>query len=108
MNGRVTVCVPIYKGDRFLEETLRAIQAQTYPHFDVIMSVDGPDPVCEAIAASFLDDPRFKLFVQPQRLGWVGNLNWTMAQNDNPFRCFQQQDDLIDPTYLEVLVTYAA
>jgi hypothetical protein len=27
------------------------------------MSIDSPDPVCEAICAKFLDDPRFRMVV---------------------------------------------
>lgn len=104
MDSRVTVCVPIYRGERFLEETLRTIVAQTWRDLDVVMSLDGPDPACEAICRRFLDDPRFKLVIQPERLGWVGNFNWIMARVETEFCYYHQQDDLTDPTYAEVLV----
>lgn len=107
MNGRVTVCVPIYRGEAFLRESLQAIQAQTFTAFDVVMSIDGADPACEAICAEFVSDARFALTVQPARLGWVDNFNWTLASVDNEFCTYQQQDDLIDPTYLETLVNQA-
>jgi GT2 family glycosyltransferase len=104
VNGRATFCVPIYRGEAFLRDALRAIQAQTFTDFDVVMSIDGADPVCEAICAEFVSDARFTLAVQPQRLGWVDNFNWTLASVDNEFCLYQQQDDLIDPAYLETLV----
>lgn len=105
--GRVTIGVPIYRGEEFLEETLRCIQAQTHREFDVLMSMDGADPVCEKICTKFLKDPRFKLVIQPQRLGWVGNLNWLLEQVATEFWYFHQQDDLTAPEYLEVLVEHA-
>ena len=33
--ARVTIGVPVYHGELYLEETLRAIQAQTYREFRV-------------------------------------------------------------------------
>jgi len=81
----VTIGVPVYRGERFLAETLLSIQRQTHATFQVIMSVDSPDPVCEEICAKFLDDPRFRMVVQPKRLGWVGNLNWLLSQATDGF-----------------------
>lgn len=107
VQDRVTIGVPVYRGERFLEETLHTIQRQIYTAFDVIISVDSPDPVCEAICAKFLDDPRFKLVVQPQRLGWVGQINWLIGQVTNTFWYYHQQDDLTDPRYLQILVGHA-
>ena len=107
VRDRVTIGVPIYRGERFLEETLHAIQRQTHIAFDVIMSIDSPDPVCEAICAKFLGDQRFKLVVQPQRLGWVAQINWLLGQVTNDFWYYHQQDDLTDPTYLEALIGHA-
>ena len=105
--ARVTIGVPIYHGEEFLEETLRCIQAQTHREFEVLMSIDGADPACENICANFLKDPRFKLIIQPQRLGWVGNLNWLLEQVATEFWYFHQQDDLTAPEYLEVLIEHA-
>jgi glycosyltransferase involved in cell wall biosynthesis len=105
--GRVTIGVPIYRGEEFLEETLRCIEAQTLREFEVLMSIDGADPVCEEICAKFLKDPRFKLIIQPERLGWVGNLNWLLKQVATEFWYFHQQDDLTAPEYLEVLLEHA-
>ena len=45
--------------------------------------------------------------MQPQRLGWVGNINWLMAHVETEFWTYHQQDDVLDPRCLEVLVDYA-
>ena len=107
MDNKVTIGVPIYKGERYLEETLHSIQRQTYKSFDVVMSLDGPDPVCEAICEKFLGDSRFRMIVQPNRLGWVGNRNWLTNRVKSGFWYYHQQDDLTDDSYLEVLVDHA-
>ena len=107
MPERVTIGVPVYRGEAFLEETLHSIQAQTYREFEVLLSIDGPDPACERIGAKFLTDPRFQMTVQPERLGWVGNLNWLLSRVATDYWYFHQQDDLTEPDYIEVLLDHA-
>lgn len=102
----VTLGVPVYKGEAHLAETLASIQAQTHPYWVAHISLDGDHPASEEICQPFLSDPRFRITRQPQRLGWVGNLNWLTDQVETPFWCYQQQDDVLEPTYLEVLVNY--
>ena len=103
----VTVGLPVYPGERFIEEALVTLQRQTYPYFEAIISLDGPDPVCEELCRPFLSDSRFRLVVQPQRLGWVGNINWLMAQTATPWWMYHQQDDALDPHCLNVLIDSA-
>ena len=103
----VTIGVPVYRGELFIEDALRSIQRQTHQNFKVLISLDGADPASEKLCQPFLQDTRFKLVVQPERLGWVGNLNWLMEQVETPYWYFHQQDDLVDPRYLEVLLEKA-
>jgi GT2 family glycosyltransferase len=100
----VTIGVPVYRGELFVAETLRSIQAQTHREFLALISFDGPEPRTEEACRPFLQDSRFRLVVQPERLGWVGNINWLMSQVETPYWYYHQQDDLVDPRYVEVLV----
>ncbi len=104
---RVTIGVPVYRGEDFLEETLHSIRQQTHRDFEVLISLDEPSDGCAEICAKFLDDSRFTMSQRPQRLGWVGNINWLMAQTRTDFWYFHQQDDLVAPDYLEVLLGHA-
>ena len=107
MSKRVTIGVPVYKGEAFVADALRSIQAQTHADWEAIVSFDVPDARCEAVCRPFFSDPRFRPVVQPERLGWVGQLNWLMSQVTGDFWYFHQQDDLTEPTYLEALVDQA-
>lgn len=107
MSGHtVTVGMPVYRGQDFLPEVLAAVQDQTYRDLRVLISVDGADPECEQLIRPYLRDPRFVLTIRQNRRGWVGNLNWLMRNTDTPYWCYQQQDDLIAPDYLEHLVDH--
>ena len=107
MRERVTIGVPIFEGKLFLEESLASVRGQTYREIDVIMSLDGPDPECEEICRKFLSDLRFRLVVQPHRLGWTDHTNWLMAQVQTEFWHLQEQDDLMEPAFLETLLEHA-
>jgi hypothetical protein len=107
MSQHVTIGVPVYRGERWLRETLGCIQAQTHRDFDVLISLDGPDPACQAICESFLSDSRFRLVIQPERLGWNGNISWLMRHAEGDYWYFHQQDDLTAQNYVEVLMAHA-
>jgi glycosyltransferase involved in cell wall biosynthesis len=103
----ITVGVPVYRGELYLAESLRSLQAQTFREFNVLISLDGPQPESESVCRPFLEDPRFRLTQRPERLGWVGNINWLMDQVQTPYWVYQQQDDILDPGYLQALVDEA-
>jgi hypothetical protein len=107
MPATVTIGIPIYRGNRFLEESLASVRDQTYVEIEAIMSLDGPDFECEAICRKFLGDCRFRLVIQPERLGWMPHTNWLISQVQTEFWHLQEQDDVIDPNFLKTLVQYA-
>ena len=81
----VTIGVPVYRGQDAVAVTLECIRAQTYPKLDVLISVDGSDAATAQACQPFLSDPRFRLHVQPARLGWAGNTDWTMRNRRGDF-----------------------
>jgi Glycosyl transferase family 2 len=107
MSARVTIGIPIFRGKLFVEESLASVRDQTYPEIEVIMSLDGPDPESEGICRKYLTDSRFRLVVQPHRLGWMNHTNWLMDQVQTEFWHLQEQDDVIEPNFLEVLLEHA-
>jgi GT2 family glycosyltransferase len=104
---KIFIATPVYKGWEWVGETLASIRAQTFTDFRVTLSVDGKDQRSAAVCAAFLDDPRFEMVVQPEQLGWAGNLNWLLERCDGRFFCYWQHDDICDPLYLERLFSAA-
>ena len=100
----VTVCVPVWNGEAFVEETLDSARSQTLDDISVLVSVDRSDDrsaeICRAFAAG---DPRFQVFVQPARLGWIGNVNWLLRRIESETACILPHDDVLAPSYLERL-----
>ena len=81
----VTVCVPAYNAAGWIADTLDSIAGQTFADFRVVISLDRSEDESESVCRRYLADPRFELVVQPNRLGWVGNVNALIARVETPF-----------------------
>ena len=103
----ITVGMPLYKGQDFVGEALRSLQAQTYRDFDVIISVDGGDEASAEACRPFLADSRFRMVIHQERLDWVGNFNWLLQQPMGDFFCYRQHDDLTTPDFFTKLIEAA-
>src|SRR4051794_39832081 len=104
----VTIGVPVYRGQDDLPITLECLRTQSYQNLDVLISVDAGDEESALACEPFLRrDPRFRMQVQPSRLGWAANTDWTMRARRGEFYIFQQHDDQVSPTYVADLVDTA-
>jgi len=105
----VTIGVPVYRGRDTLPGLLECLRTQTYENLDILLSIDANDqPSAEAAAPILAKDPRIRIVVQPVRLGWAGNTDWTMKNCRGDFYIYQQHDDRVSPTYVADLVAAAA
>ena len=107
MQARILVGVPAYRGALHIAETLRSIIEQEFAAFQVLISVDNGDRDTAQACAPFLADPRFRLVVHEERLGWDRNINWLMGECASEFFCYWQQDDLATKDYLRSLILFA-
>jgi glycosyltransferase involved in cell wall biosynthesis len=100
----VTICIPTWQAEPFIERTLNCARAQTHDKIRILVSVDrcddGTEAVCRKHAAQ---DSRIDVRVQPERLGWSGNSNFLLDQVDTEFYFLYFHDDIIEPTYAERL-----
>ncbi len=100
----VSIILPIYKVEDYLEECLISIQNQTYDHFEVIAINDAsPDRCVEIFENTVGQDSRFKLFSQKNGgISKVRNLGLNLAEGE--LLTFVDSDDTLEKEYLEELV----
>ena len=97
----LTIGMPLYRNAATLERTVRAIQAQTFTDFQVIMSDDiSPDDTVAVAERLIAGDARFTLVRQPKNLNY-GNFRYVLNAADTPFFVFLSGDDWWEPTFLE-------
>jgi glycosyltransferase involved in cell wall biosynthesis len=102
---RVDALLPAWRAERFIEQTLDALAAQTWPNLHIVISDDAsPDrtaSLCEAFAAR---TPNARLIRQSSNLGWIGNSNALLGQTEGDYFFFALHDDLPHPRFVERMV----
>jgi glycosyltransferase involved in cell wall biosynthesis len=73
---RVSVCIPVYNGERFLAETIRSVLDQTYRDFELVVLDNASTDATGRIARSF-GDPRVRVETNPSTI--VQPENWRAA-----------------------------
>ncbi|HET7679294.1 MAG TPA: glycosyltransferase family A protein [Xanthobacteraceae bacterium] len=100
----VTICIPAWQAEAFIERTLMCARAQTYKNVRILVSIDQSSDGTEAICRNQAkDDPRLDIRVQTERLGWSENANFLLDQVDTEFCFLYFHDDIIEPRYTERL-----
>lgn len=100
----ISVIVPVYNVEKYLEECLESIKRQTYTDIEVILvndgSIDRSKEICERYCEK---DSRFKL-VNQENKGLSGARNRGMLESKGEFISFVDSDDVLKEDMLEQLM----
>lgn len=102
----ISVIVPAYNVEEYLEECLESICKQTYTDIEVILvndgSTDGSKEICERYCQK---DSRFKLINQENQ-GQSAARNNGVIVSTGEYITFVDSDDVISTKYVEILNRY--
>lgn len=100
----ISVIVPIYNVADYLEECIRSITGQTYPHLEIILVDDGSTDRCGQICDRFAEhDSRIQVVHQPNR-GLSAARNAGLERANGSFISFIDSDDYLDARFHETLL----
>ena len=103
-NFLVSIVVPVYNAEKYLEQCLNSIQNQTYKNFEVILVNDGSMDHSESICKGFVEgDSRFRYFLKSNG-GASSARNFGLDHVRGDFITFIDADDWVDENHLEVLI----
>ena len=101
----VSLGMPVYNGENFLESTLDSLLQQTYTNFELIItdnaSTDRTEAICQAYAAK---DKRIQYHRNPTNVGAAPNYNLGFELSSGKYFKWVAHDDPCAPTYLEKCV----
>jgi len=100
MKKRVTILMPVYNGQEFLQETMDSVLSQTYADFNFLIINDGSTDSSEEIIKSY-NDPRIVYVENEKNIGYIRTLNRGLDMIDSEFIARMDADDLWVPTKLE-------
>ncbi|WP_269795898.1 glycosyltransferase family 2 protein [Streptococcus sp. SM3] len=102
----ISVIVPVYNVEEYLEECLESIQHQTYTDIEVILVNDGSTDTSKEICERFCKvDSRFRLINQENQGQSVAR-NRGFKESVGQYIMFVDSDDVINTNVLEVLLPY--
>jgi len=96
----------VFNGEKYLEEALNSILAQTYTDFELIISdnasTDRTQQICRAYAAM---DSRIRYYRNERNLGAPRNFNRVFELSRGKYFKLAAHDDVLAPEYLQKCVS---
>ena len=103
MNEKISIIVPVYNVESYLEKCVKSILNQTYSNFEVLLindgSTDNSPNICENLKEL---DSRIKIFHKKNE-GVSATRNFGIENSTGKFITFIDSDDFINKDMLEVL-----
>ncbi|SHJ33447.1 glycosyltransferase family 2 protein [Pseudobutyrivibrio xylanivorans] len=103
-NKLISVIVPVYNAEKFLDYCISSIMKQTYQNFELILIDDGSKDSSGAICDEwYKKDSRVKVVHQSNSgVAATRNKGLDMAKGD--YICFIDNDDFVKENYLETFI----
>lgn len=103
---QLTLLMPVYNAEHFLEQALRSLQNQKYQTWKLVIINDGSTDYSGEICDSYAKaDSRIQVIHQENR-GIAETRNSLLNQIDTPYFSFVDADDELDSTLYEVLMSH--
>ncbi len=102
---KISIGLPVFNGQQYLEEAVSSIVAQTYSNFELIIADNCSTDASLAIAKKWQKiDQRIKVIESPTNLGAAPNFNRAFAAARGEFFKWATCDDRIEPDFLQACI----
>ena len=101
----ITIGMPLFNAEDFLEEALDSLLAQSFCDFKLIISdnasADGTEHICRRYAKA---DSRITYTRQASNQGGIANFCSVLKAADTPYFMWAAGDDIWAPEYIEMCI----
>lgn len=99
----ISIIVPVYKVEKYLNRCIDSILNQTFSDFDLILVDDGSPDNCGKTCDEYAEkDKRIKV-IHKENGGLASARNAGLDVTDNDYIVFIDSDDQIEPNHIETL-----
>lgn len=109
MNKTVSIVVPVYHAQKYIEETMDCVMAQTYTDWELLLIVDGSKDPTVAVIQEYIEknqESRIHLFIQESNQGAALARNRGVAEAKGRYIAYLDADDLWRPDKLEKEIAF--
>lgn len=100
----ISIIVPVYNAEKYLENTLNSVYSQSYKDWELILIDDGSDDSSPEICDKAALSPKVKIIHKPNG-GLSSSRNAGLKIANGDFIYFLDADDIIPPDSLLSLIT---
>ena len=98
----ISIIIPVYNTERYLEECLQSVKNQTYKSYEVICIDDGSSDGSRNILSKYEDESNFHIIYQNNHgVSHARNVGLSLAKGKYIF--FMDSDDIITNNCLSLL-----
>lgn len=105
---RVSIVVPVYNGERFLDEAIKSIREQTFTRFELLIVDDGSADLSGDIARRHAAQDNRVRILRLEHVGIANALNAGIMAARADCIARMDADDIAAPEWLDRLLTFAA
>lgn len=103
MKDKVSIIIPIYKVEKYLDECIKSVVNQTYDNLEIILVDDGSPDSCPVICDEWASkDSRIKV-IHKENGGVSSSRNAGLDVSSGEYIMFVDSDDTIHPKMVEIL-----
>jgi len=106
MIPKVSICLPVYNGEKYLSKTLDCLLNQSFNNFELIISDDGSSDSTNEICLKYADmDSRIKYFRHSENFGMpVKNFRFSLSKATAEYCVFVSHDDYWNVNFIKKMV----
>lgn len=101
----VSVIIPVYKTEKYLEKCVRSVMDQTYRYLEIILVDDGSPDGCPEMCDKFADEDERVTVIHKENGGLSDARNKGMASSTGDYIFFLDSDDYISDNAIEILLS---
>ncbi len=107
MNSLVSIITPSYNSEKFINECVESVIAQTYTNWELIIVDDySQDNSKKKILLLSENDSRIKVVFLDENIGASGARNIALQKAKGKYIAFLDSDDLWEPQKLEKQLSF--
>ena len=107
--SKVSIIIPCYNSQDYIEECINSALAQTYDNFEIIIVNDGSSDESRTVIDQFLhmDESKLRCITHDKNLGLAAALNTGLLQSSGEWIKRLDSDDILTPHCVKVLMDSA-
>src|ERR1700754_3590003 len=95
----VSVCMPAYNSEKYIDEAINSILRQTYPNIELVIVNDGSVDSTAAVLKKYEGIPTIKI-IHSENRGQCAASNLAVQHSTGAFIKFFDADDILNETHI--------